>query len=698
MVAKENSTRRPDGTFAAWAEALSSDPGTAISSLLEGRGARGAFQLAEPADFLADLLAQQALRSRRDALVETIDGALIEWLEERSTWPPDRIARFGTRAYVAEFSDALAVVARLPLSSSPARLIDDVAIWDNRFRSLRWPDDIDLLRQFDLALAQHQRDERLAARWFASCEEAAWAGPYWQDGLEIGLLGLRKIPDPTKVQPERLVATALARFAALSSQRGTDSSELRAEFRRHVSTLTVLYPRHHSHWKQTWASALGSLHGFGRHRSVAHNDWLRLALPRQCVPETGLGRNVPARGNRPRAARRSAYLPRKAELDEVVLAVDAAEALDDGLWRKARALLTRHWNYARYAHHSYYAVRTTHNLCDRLLRKSPSGAQLTEILNWTLQSLQAENSNSYVWDLWAKVLAAVGAVETSLDVRWETVRRFPDNLVPRTALIVALANRERLTLAENLLKETSRDFPNDVIEPRLLGTKRWSSAVSKRAMRHTDDPLANRIRKVIDDEQFFRTVGFQHRAIEPEMGPQVRSVLASLRNRTELMERYFSPPSEASVLRDRAAQAPPTSELELVVACRTGASPQRDESLDSWLSVRPASYSARLLALSRSINGHGPDREEFSRVRSEFPQHRHWNKWLGYPFAAPGDRAKLRQEARQNEGLWGGRLSAVYPDLDVPYSRQAEPAREPWRRLFEDVALANADAGLPQFS
>lgn len=697
MAAKGDSTPRPDGAFAAWAEVLSSDPGTAISGILEGWGGRGAFQLAEPADFLADLLAQQSLRPHRDAMAQAIDGALIEWLEERSAWRPDRITRFGTRAYVAQFADALAVVARLPLPSSPARLIDDLASWDNRFRSLRWPDDIDLLRQFDLALAHHQPDERLAARWFASCEEAAWAGPYWRDGLDVGLLGLRKIPNPTKAQSERLVATALVRFAALSSQRGTDSPELRAEFRRHVSTLTVLYPRQDSHWKQTWATALASLHGFGRHRLVAHNDWLRLALPRQRFPDIGPDSNVPAQGGRRRAAPRPAYPPPKAELDAVVVALDATEVLNDALWREAHALLNRHWNYARYAHNSYYAVRTTHNLCDRLLRKNPSGAQLTEIRNWTLQSLQAENGNAYVWDLWAKVLKAVGAVETSLDVRWETVRRFPDNLVTRTALIVALASSKRLALAENLLKETSRDFPNDVIEPRLLETKWWISGVSERAMRHAGDPLANRVQKVIDDEQFFRKVGVQHRAIEPEMGPQIRSVLASLRNRTELLERYFSPPGEASVLRDAAAPSPPTSELELVVACRTGAWPQWDESLDSWLQVRPASYSVQLLALSRSIDGDGPDREEFSRLRAAFPQYHHWNQWLGYAFAAPEERDKLRQEA-QDEEFWGGRLSSVYPDLNALDAKPVEPAPEPWRRLFEDVALANADPGLPLFS
>ncbi len=301
MVARED--RQPNHAFVAWADALLSNASSAVSDILEGRGIRGALQLAEPGDFLSDLLAQPSLRTRRDALVEVIDRALIEWMEERIAWAPDRVARFGTRAYVAQFSDALAAVTRLPLSSSPMRLIADVGTWDNRFRSMRWPDDVDLLRQFDLALAQHQGDERLASRWFASCDEAAWAGPYWRDGLGIALLGLRKIPDPTNAQPERLVATALARFAALSSQRRTDSPELREEFRRHVSTLAVLYPRHHSRWKETWASALASLHGFRHHRSVAQYDWLRPALPRQCFPDIDSDRNVPARRNWARAGR-----------------------------------------------------------------------------------------------------------------------------------------------------------------------------------------------------------------------------------------------------------------------------------------------------------------------------------------------------------------------------------------------------------
>ena len=58
------------------------------------------------------------------------------------------------------------------------------------------------------------------------------------------------MPDPTTTQPEQLVATALARFAALSP-------ELRDEFQRHVLTLNVLYPRHHNRWKETYRSGSG---------------------------------------------------------------------------------------------------------------------------------------------------------------------------------------------------------------------------------------------------------------------------------------------------------------------------------------------------------------------------------------------------------------------------------------------------------
>lgn len=166
--------------------------------------------------------------------------------------------------------------------------------------------------------------------------------------------------------------------------------------------------------------------------------------------------------------------------------------------------------------------------------------------------------------------------------------------------------------------------------------------------------------------------------------PQIRSVLESLSDRAVLLQCYFVPPSADSVAPDRPEPESPTSELELVTAWRTGAWPQHGgDMFESWIDARPASYSAGLLALSRGINGHGPDPEEFSQLQSAFPQHRHWNQWLGYAFATPDERTRLRQVAR-DQRLWGGRLSAVYPDLGIPYARPVEPEQEPLRRLFED--------------
>ena len=258
-------------------------------------------------------------------------------------------------------------------------------------------------------------------------------------------------------------------------------------------------------------------------------------------------------------------------------------------------------------------------------------------------------------------------------------------------MIVALAANGRRELARHLYQETEQDFPNDAIEPRLLQPDEWGIA-AENLMHRLDDPLAERLQKVIPDEQFFAAAGVRHRAGEPKLEPQIRSVLESLSSRAVLVQRYFAP-GAASLASGRPES--PTSELELIVACRTGSWLAGKDVLESWLSARPASYSLRLLALSRGINGHGPDRDEFARVQSAFPEHQHWNRWLGYAFAPRGKRTELRQEARDQE-FWGGRLSAIYRGLDVPCSKFVPPDSGLLRRLFEDVALANADAALPR--
>ena len=130
------------------------------------------------------------------------------------------------------------------------------------------------------------------------------------------------------------------------------------------------------------------------------------------------------------------------------------------------------------------------------------------------------------------------------------------------------------------------------------------------------------------------------------------------------------------------------------------------ERLEAWASVRPSSYSARLLLAWQGREGNGMDREAMSEIKREFPKHRRWNEWLCYGFISEEERSRLRREAKAGRDetdrtFWRGRLSAVYPDLKteeeeieggVSYDRAA------LKRLLEDVAFAGAAQALPSVS
>ena len=87
-----------------------------------------------------------------------------------------------------------------------------------------------------------------------------------------------------------------------------------------------------------------------------------------------------------------------------------------------------------------------------------------------LRAIEAESENSYTWDLWAKVHSTLGQEDASLAVRWESIRRFPENCVLRSSLAHTLMEHDRLALAENLLRETMRVFPDDIFCRNILAS------------------------------------------------------------------------------------------------------------------------------------------------------------------------------------------------------------------------------------
>lgn len=725
---RDEMSRDSTSPFVVWGRLLLDDPRAGVDALLSGRGARGAQQRAEPEDFLADLLAHPVWQKERPRLIAGLDAALLNWIEKRFNWSLSDIGTFGTRAYAAQMSDALTVAARLPLTDTAQDLIRDQATWDNRFRGLRWPGDIDLLRQFNMVLARHQSDTRFVSRWFATCDDAAWGSPHWQTDLNTGLLGLRKLPETAgaEPEPERRVAAALARFGVLALERGMHSLEIETMIRRRAAALTVLYPRHEGHWQDVWSRVLEdlpSLHPEDASAMLARwldhlparggADDVRPSGGRRRIADRATVHRAPLRYYRwnqdqlpalyvaDRAAVHRAPLPEAERRHRITRKMDRAQLLDDKLGEEVQELIREHWLHASVSGETYYAVRTTHNLYDRLLRLRPTRAHLDEMHVRALQAVRAEPGNPYIWDLWAKVLSALGRDEASLSVRWESARRFPDGCVIRTSLAKALREHGRMLLAEHLLREAMRDFPNNEVCRNMLNE--LSSPTKRQESRDAETDAAPEGRPAPEQAREQET-GHGNGGIESA----ISAYLDRLAAQVPLLETYFAPSASASDAGAMPGTAGPDtaphSELELVAAHRAGMmeGPRR-EHLETWVKARPSSYSARLLLAWRGQEGNGLDRAAMFGISSDFPENHHWNKWLCYGFVSGEERGKLRREAMNggdgNGGTsWRGRLIAVYPDLKTNGEDQEgemDPDPAGMRRLLEDVAFAGADRTVP---
>ena len=724
--------------FVVWGRLLLDDPGSGLDDLLSGRGARGAQQRAEPEDFLADLLARPVWAgAARERLIRRLDGALLNWIKKRFEWSLSDIGAFGTRAYAAQMSDALTVAARLPLTNTARDLIHDQTIWDNRFRGLRWPGDIDLLRQFNLVLARHQSDARFVSRWFTTCDDAAWGSPHWRTDLNTGLLGLRKLPETAGTEPESRVAAALARFGALALDRGMNSREVETTIRRRAAALTVLYPRHEGHWQDVWGRVLEDLpSSMPKEASATLARWLGHVPTRR-----GAG-DVRPPGDRQRVADRvavhQALLPDVENRRLIEDKIETAQFLDDRLWEETRALIRAHWLHASVSGKTYFAVRTTHNLYDRILRLRPARACLADMHVRALQAIEAEPGNPYIWDLWAKVLSALGRNEASLSVRWESARRFPEDCVLRNSLAETLWKYSRIPVAEHLLRETMRDFPNNevcrgILANLLISTERKTEAehLLREAIRNF--PNNEVFRDMLDElsspvePQENRGAGVDSAtegrlAVPGQAGEQetggdgggsesaISAYLDRLTAQVPLLETYFAPSASAgdagAMLETPSPDTAPRSEIELVAKHRAGwMEGSGREYLDTWVKARPSSYSARLLLAWRGREGNGLDRAAMSRISSDFPENRHWNEWLCYGFASGKERVRLRQNQEAMNGgdgsgktFWWGRLSTVYPDLKTDGDGdEGGMSYDPiaMKRLLEDIAFAGADRTVP---
>ena len=716
-----------DDPFEIWGKALLKNAAAALEDLLSGAGARGAQQHSEPADFLADLLAHHVNKDAKGQLIEGLDAAMLKWLKDQRSWPPSRIIKYGTRAYLAQISDALAVAARLPLRITGSDMIRTHCTWDDWLRGLRLPGDIDLLRQFDMVLIQKQTDDRFTHRWFAACDEAAWGSPYWQTKLRTGLLGLRKIPAADGIRPELVVASGLVRFGVLGLSCGMIQRDtVESTVRRQAGALAVLYPRDAEHWPKIWAEAL-DLH---RKSMSKKADIISSVAAWIDHAETANSRT-------PRRASVShTELPTRARRLQIAGEISSTDTLEVELRGRIRRLIDDHWRYALESGNSHYAVRTTVNLCNRVLSHNIDRSYVEKIYGWAIQATEAEPGNPYAWDLWAKALLSLEQEENAIAVRWESIRRFPENAVLRGSLAHTFVGQNKLVLAETLLRQTIVDFPHNVVIRHILTLMLWKQgrrdeAAGEAAALEKLDPEREdfkrlsaliRQRNRLSDEDFDRDLKYLHSqdfghigklgydpaprlvskgpviALASEDAGPVTAYVTQLKGRTRWIELFFAPStdgtnSQLDALRKEAL----TSESALVAAHRAGLTDKSD--IHSWVRVRPSSYSARLLLALRGNNG--LDKTAMQQISSDFPQHLQWNRWLCYGFSSLEERDQLRNEAQAGTlaDSWMDRLTAVYPVLaSGEHEDVASFDAVGQRRLVEEIAFAASERAVPSLA
>jgi Flp pilus assembly protein TadD len=454
-----------------WIAHLESDAPNAVADALSGRTSRGALQHSDADEFFVAALTHAG--ADRERVTESLDRGLLQWLKSRHEMIPASIAAYGTSALISQLDRALLTVARARLPMTAQWLIDDHLAWDEWLTPLRRRDWIDVVDSFDEALALNQQDDRLLPRWFGRLADAGWGGSRWEVSLRIGLAALRKIPHPAGTRPESRVTAGLVHFVRHAIAHGMiGESDISRVFQREAMALTEMYPRRKEHWQEEWTAALQQI----RHVFVGNNIRLHEWLHGQLFPLdlTAISADQDTRAfARPKSQRTGnvqmlAVRPPTKEEREALLRRLASSGLSPSLWRDVRRHVERHRRYAEASGEGNFVVLTVTNFGSRLLRTALPEDALLVVRDWILGAMSFAPDDPYLWDLWAKLQDALGRHDDALAVLWETVRRFPDNVVVRNRLGVVLREHGRTALAEGVLREAIRDFPGSAFTRRDL--------------------------------------------------------------------------------------------------------------------------------------------------------------------------------------------------------------------------------------
>lgn len=421
-----------------WVRRFLARPQKAFDQLISGAAIIDPYYSLEPEDVLC-ILAGDA--PPEHVFWDKLNEQCLRWLNERRGWSAEKRAAYGLNAYVGGVVGVISIVGRLNLTG----VIDDFK--KNYGAWLRWAADLRLGSSHDpywaiaatVALSQTEQDGgRFVRRWHELIDKAGQADD-WSDARN-GLAALRHVP--SREQPPKEWLLGFARFAATLP----DSKEAKAAFERIWREETIFFPRGPEAWRKLVVPYFDS-----------HLLKYKPALTwwKEQVKWSKEWENKESR-----APERSP-MPNETQM--------AVRKLRGDDWRQGvaegKALMQRHVAFAEKTGDAHFLRLAIGELGKAAIVVDPQWAH--DLARTNL--LWAPN-DAHGWTLWVRALARLGDAKSAELAAWESLRRFPDDVVARAALGELLAKQpERRAEAEAVFVETIRRFPDNVVARAALG-------------------------------------------------------------------------------------------------------------------------------------------------------------------------------------------------------------------------------------
>lgn len=454
-----------------WLERLIARPEQEIRALIGRYAQVHPYERAEPSDIAESLLSglQQS-----DAAVEAFDKGCKNVAEEIRVATGRSVKQSERDVVAANSDDLLSMMIRL----CPIRAVHDMHArfvkWNSWAENLIIDQSLDIRRKYYLllALTQEARFEddvgaharRLLPFWLDICAGAGQEGMYDQSYLRVALLGLRRLPLVHVVDANEVaVVEGLLRWAARQKPE-------RAYFDREWRQVAGAFPRAATFWQELLDARTNASRQL---RLADPPEILKVWLPhlRTLVNPAASGPASPSAlealaerfssrptrmGRRPRRSR-----PPTQQKVRRAIETDALRTVLPEMWKFIDACRDYMTQTGITELFELSVTRIGHLILKRGIGTSSERA--TVALALCREVIAVNPRNPFAWSLAVSAFVQLGKYERAIEVGWETVRRFPADLVATNHLATILRRRpDRKYEAECLLREAIGGLPENI--------------------------------------------------------------------------------------------------------------------------------------------------------------------------------------------------------------------------------------------